>query len=42
MFTHNAPTPFFTRTVLLPSTHAVRFFVQVYLLTVMWELAHAR
>jgi uncharacterized membrane protein len=42
MFTHKAPTPFFKGTVLPPSTHALRFCLQVYLLTVMWELAHAR
>ena len=40
MFTHNAPGPGPAGTVIPPAGHAVRFLLQVFLLTTLWGMAH--
>jgi uncharacterized membrane protein len=40
MATHNAPGPGPAGTVIPPAGHAVRFLLQVWLLSVLWGLAH--
>lgn len=40
MFTHNAPGPGPAGAVIPAAGHAVRFLLQVFLLSVLWGLAH--
>lgn len=40
MFTHNAPGPGPANAVIPPAGHAVRGLLQVFLLSILWGLAH--
>ena len=40
MFTHNAPGPGPAGTVIPPAGHAVRFLLQIFLLTTLWGMAN--